>query len=74
MVGGGAAGFGGSLTGCGGVGFGSTLPLSPGARIICHSDASLDNRSRLKAARVFVMARSRSIGDGYGKSHRSRSL
>lgn len=56
MVGGGAVGFGGNLTGCGGAGFGSTLPLSPGARIICHSEASLDNRSRLKAARVFVMA------------------
>lgn len=60
----GGAGFGGSLTGCGGAGFGSTLPLSPGARIICHSDASLDNRSRLKAARVFIMAWSRSIWDG----------
>lgn len=61
---GGGAGFDGSLTGCGGTGFGSTLPLSPGARIICHSGASLDKRSRLKAARVFVIAWSRSIWDG----------
>lgn len=53
---GGGAGFDGSLAGCGGAGFGSTLPLSPGARIICHSGASLDRRSRLKAARVFVIA------------------
>lgn len=53
---GGGTGFDGSLAGCGGVGFGSTLPLSPGARIICHSGASPDRRSRPKAARVFVIA------------------
>lgn len=53
---GGGADFGGSLAGCGTGGFGSTLPLSSGAKIICHSDASLDNRNRLKAALQFAMA------------------